>query len=333
METTIPFSVARTKSDIKQIDQLAELLSKLEVPVDMNTLEMFQKLQELAGSRDFHPIYSQINQFVLKLKWAREGCWDSGYIVPWMSLYSHIGINTHLSGIAAQYGGGNTASKDAFKSPLIKSPPNPFGSGIRPVEMNRDEWNQLLLSSLSYNPSNPGLSLLGTGRHTNKRPFPSPMPSLSLNNNLANANTGALTSSSSSNKTVTTSQEIPLQHHTVCQPQKKARLSNYSAATNELVGSVTLSPAELEILAASVNSNLGASVAEPSHLEDVAAAVVAVAPLPPKKLKVRRQNARNTKTMADGAAVPAENTDIPSLDSSLGQAPQVAPAADVEILS
>ena len=354
METSAPFSLQRIKSDLKQIDQMAELLSKLEVPVDVNMLEMFQKLQELAGSRDFHPLYSNLYQFVLKLKWAREGCWDSGYIVPWMGLYSHIGINSHLMGVATHYGGSSSLNA---KSPLIKSPPNPYGNGKRPVEMNREEWSQMLISSVAHNPTNASLSLLS---NNNSRLlsvlYPAPTstsaPAAATNNN---NNIGKR----AGNKVVVTSPSSATNKEALQPPQKKPRLSASSTSAfidggNPLTvvhgpaGSVSLSQTELALLLANNNQ-------QPQHSANTKSGVLSIdsglpPPPPPqqdpaavKKPKGRRNPNPNNRTKASAAAASASaNTNAAADANALntttnfkGQAPaqvaaqpQVAPAED-----
>lgn len=366
METSAPFSLQRIKSDLKQIDQMAELLSKLEVPVDVNMLEMFQKLQELAGSRDFHPLYSNLYQFVLKLKWAREGCWDSGYIVPWMGLYSHIGINSHLMGVATHYGGSSSLNA---KSPLIKSPPNPYGNGKRPVEMNREEWSQMLISSVAHYPANASLSLLSNNNSrllsvlypattsTSAYPAPASAPApatATSNNNNIGKRVG--------NKVVT-SPSTATNKEALQPPQKKPRLSASSASSfidgnNPLAivhgpaGSVSLSQTELALLLAKNNQ-------QPQHPANTKSGVLTMnsglrPPPPPqqdpaaiKKPKARRNPNPNNRTKASAAAaasasantnaaVAAANANALNTTTNLkGQAPaqvaaqpQVAPAAD-----
>ncbi|KAJ3371964.1 hypothetical protein HDU91_004738 [Kappamyces sp. JEL0680] len=139
---TAPFSSARIKNDLQQVDTLGELINQLAIPFDVAMAEAFQKLGDLAGSKEFSPTYATLHQYVLKLKWAREGYWETGYIVPWISIYSSFRENTQLSSIA------NHAAS-CGKSPLIKSPMNPFGTGCRPVELNRDDWVSAIQTTLA----------------------------------------------------------------------------------------------------------------------------------------------------------------------------------------
>jgi hypothetical protein len=139
-------SFSRTKADIKDIEQLGELINQLGLQLDCQLVEAFQRLVELAGSRDFLPFFSQIQNYALKLKWAREGRWNTGYVVPWMNLYTSLGSNSHLVSIAT-HSTQSLQMKDHeelrgmnFKSPLIKSSHNCFGVGARPVEIHREEW-------------------------------------------------------------------------------------------------------------------------------------------------------------------------------------------------
>jgi hypothetical protein len=147
-------SFSRTKSDIRDIEQLGDLINQLGLNVDGQVTEAFQRLVELAGSKDFLPLYSHIQSYALKLKWAREGRWNTGYVVPWINLYSSLGSNTHLVSVAthitqtAQHKE-DDSKKFNFKSPLIKTPQNFFGNGYRPVEIHREEWSQILQIGLS----------------------------------------------------------------------------------------------------------------------------------------------------------------------------------------
>ncbi|KAJ3311943.1 hypothetical protein HDV04_003552 [Boothiomyces sp. JEL0838] len=64
-------------------------------------MEIFQRLVEVAGTKEFIPLLSSIQHYVLKLKWARE------------------------------------------------APMNVYGGGARPVEINKEEWNELLINGLN----------------------------------------------------------------------------------------------------------------------------------------------------------------------------------------
>ncbi|KAJ3319764.1 hypothetical protein HDV06_005965 [Boothiomyces sp. JEL0866] len=150
----------RIKSDIREIEYLGELVTQLNLPLDVNTMEIFQRLVEVAGTKEFIPLLSSIQHYVLKLKWAREGTWNTGYIVPWMSLYSCLGGASQLVSIATHYTESITLSNVGFqdpdlcstmgfKSPLIKAPVNVYGGGARPVEINKEEWNELLINGLN----------------------------------------------------------------------------------------------------------------------------------------------------------------------------------------
>ncbi|KAI8893461.1 hypothetical protein BC833DRAFT_608313 [Globomyces pollinis-pini] len=163
-----PFTFPRITSDIKEVDALAELISQLGVPIDIHLTESFHRLVELAGSRDFLPLFSSIQEYVHKLKWAREGLFNTGYIVPWMSLYANVGnhFNNQLVSIATHYSpnssissaecspDGERRSSNGFKSPLIKPPFNAFGNGFRPVELNRDDWRRILTAGITTSKPN-----------------------------------------------------------------------------------------------------------------------------------------------------------------------------------
>jgi hypothetical protein len=141
-----PFSNQRIKHDLCQIDGLGELINQLAIPFDLNMAEVFQKLTELAGSKEFLPVYANIHHYLSKLKWARDGSWESGYIVSWINIYSSFNNRdtpcNELQSIA------NHAASSS-KSPLVKSPINTYGRGFRPVELNREDWNAMIQSTLA----------------------------------------------------------------------------------------------------------------------------------------------------------------------------------------
>jgi hypothetical protein len=344
VETSVPYSAARIKSDLTLIDQLADMMTKLELQIDVNMLEMFQRLQDLAGSREFHPIYSQIHHFVFKLKLAREGYWDSGYIVPWMSVYSlpHIGINSHLIGVATHYCG-NTPIKDgSFTSPtLIKSPPNPFGNGMRPVELNRDEWNHMLSSFLvcSPRPSPLSSSLRSTATAPSsqatggKRSMPSPT--------VGSASGANLMASNVMNRHFNQLQDSH-PYSSTGHAQKKVRLAGMGATSpsiNGTLGSISLSPTEVALLTAQMNNTPDYNailnhvlMTVDSKSPQKSAESLSIEPEPIKKsAKSRRQNNRPVKQ--SGIVIPSiattdTATSVPLNPSVGGHAPQVAPAAD-----
>jgi hypothetical protein len=142
LETHLPFSANRIKADIEEIEILGELVNQLQLPRDIKLHDIFQKLVELAGSREFFPAYSMINSFALNLKWSRQGQWDTGYIIPWTNIYPSLGVNTQLVSIATH---------------LVSQPsetpktPNTFGVGSRPVDVNRAEWSRILYTVLHTN--------------------------------------------------------------------------------------------------------------------------------------------------------------------------------------
>jgi hypothetical protein len=135
------FSASRIKSDIQDIESLGELITKLKIPMDALMAEAFQKLVDLAGTKDFFPEYSKIQEIVLKLKWAREGIFNTGYCVPWVTLYSALGTNSQLSSVATR-----CQRFDGLRSPINHHQPfyNNFGNGCRPVDINQEEWTLLL---------------------------------------------------------------------------------------------------------------------------------------------------------------------------------------------
>jgi hypothetical protein len=180
-------SFSRTKADIKDIEQLGDLINQLGLQLDCQLVEAFQRLVELAGSRDFLPFFSQIQSYALKLKWAREGRWNTGYVVPWMNLYSSLGSNSHLVSIATHCTQ-NSQMKDHdelrgmnFKSPLIKASHNCYGIGSRPVEIHREEWLQTL-QIVSSVPKPRELTMSYVQNMRGKRPMKVNPTSLQVNN-------------------------------------------------------------------------------------------------------------------------------------------------------
>jgi hypothetical protein len=155
LEPYRPFSNLRVKADIKEIEALGELITQLALPMDIHLVEIFQKLIELAGSREFHPVYSEIYHYVSKLKWARDGIWNTGYIIPWTSLYPSLGTNNHLVSVATNYSQqchDDDSFRMNYKNPFKRNSFNSFncfGNGCRPVDINRDEWNRVLVSILN----------------------------------------------------------------------------------------------------------------------------------------------------------------------------------------
>lgn len=142
LETHLPFSANRIKADIEEIEILGELVNQLQLPRDIKLQDIFQKLVELAGTREFFPAYSMINSFALNLKWSRQGKWDTGYIIPWTNIYPSLGVNTQLVSIAT-----HLVSQPSESAKTL----NTFGVDSRPVDVNRAEWNRILYTVLHTN--------------------------------------------------------------------------------------------------------------------------------------------------------------------------------------
>lgn len=139
IEPSSPFSATRIKEDFHQIDKIQELLSTLHIPFDQPVMEALQKLVDTVGSREFLPLSSALSAHLYKLKWAREGMFDTGYIIPWMAVYSSLNSpNSQLCSIATAWNSPHS-SKD-----FVGKPVNTFGSLSRPVELNREDWSSLL---------------------------------------------------------------------------------------------------------------------------------------------------------------------------------------------
>lgn len=169
-DLTIPYSSARIDSDLKQIEYLGKMISNLAIPIDFAMKETFQKLQELAGSRDFSHVHATLFHFVSKLKWAREGMWETGYVVPWMSVYSHLGSsNSKLAAIAVHH---YSAKDELFKTSSL---PNSFGSLVRPVEPVRDDWTLLLQTTIKQSIGNVEKAILRIKRASRPVLHNSPM--------------------------------------------------------------------------------------------------------------------------------------------------------------
>lgn len=75
------FTYSRLNSDIKEIEGLASLVCELSVPIDSILCEAFERLVELAGSREFITSFSSLQQYLLTLKWNVNGVFGTGYIV------------------------------------------------------------------------------------------------------------------------------------------------------------------------------------------------------------------------------------------------------------
>ncbi|KAJ3282543.1 hypothetical protein HK104_010837 [Borealophlyctis nickersoniae] len=80
------YTPARHTSDIREIEELARLVIELAVPLDGILCEAFERLVELAGTREFLPAFASFQQYLLKIKWVREGVYGTGYYCLWQYL-------------------------------------------------------------------------------------------------------------------------------------------------------------------------------------------------------------------------------------------------------
>ena len=137
------YSAARIKADIQELETLCELISQLNLQADdpLKLSNAFKELVNLAGSKEFYPVYSKLFQYVSNLKWAREGRFNAGYVVPWISLYCALRASqptSHLVMIANRMQR-HLPAQDAQNLKL-----NSFGNDCQPIDSNSAEWAKLL---------------------------------------------------------------------------------------------------------------------------------------------------------------------------------------------
>jgi hypothetical protein len=75
-------SKQRKIQDVLEVEGLIQLYTSLDLPFDSTASEHFERLIDLAGTREFILAICHIRQYLLKLKFAREGIKELGYIVP-----------------------------------------------------------------------------------------------------------------------------------------------------------------------------------------------------------------------------------------------------------
>lgn len=118
-------SKQRKIQDVLEVEGLVQLYTSLDLPFDTTASEHFERLIDLAGTREFILAISHIRQYLLKLKFAREGVKELGYIVP----------KKHLHILNAE-------------SPETKAPPSPRKISSKSVlrvfsnELKKSEWKQ-----------------------------------------------------------------------------------------------------------------------------------------------------------------------------------------------
>jgi hypothetical protein len=76
------FTHERLIFDIREIESLATLIMDLAIPIDRALCESFERLVELAGSRDFIVAFSKLQEHMFQIKSKQNFCIDTGSIVP-----------------------------------------------------------------------------------------------------------------------------------------------------------------------------------------------------------------------------------------------------------
>ena len=86
---TIPklYSPARNHADILEVENLAKLVLELGPPPHLEKIiaEQFERIVELVGCKEFLPAFSELQAYLLNVKFSREGYFLPGTIVPWPS--------------------------------------------------------------------------------------------------------------------------------------------------------------------------------------------------------------------------------------------------------
>lgn len=94
------FTYSRHMYDIEEIESLARLV--LELPANLTDpilSDAFERLVELAGTRDFLPSVASLHQYLFGIKLARLGSFGIGYIVSWYAIAS---LNDHVNRVCAE---------------------------------------------------------------------------------------------------------------------------------------------------------------------------------------------------------------------------------------
>ncbi|KAI9089461.1 hypothetical protein DFS34DRAFT_598015 [Phlyctochytrium arcticum] len=152
------FSTARHLHDIREIEDLARLVLDLSVPLDPIVCEAFERLVELAGSREFLPAVASLHHYLNHVKWTREDLGNCGYIAPW-------GAICQISVVAAQ-------------DPKLSAPKLSVGGmvGLRPGTAGKDRFNWPYELSRSFQ-SPPGSSSAASAPSVPIDPFNIPVDS------------------------------------------------------------------------------------------------------------------------------------------------------------
>jgi hypothetical protein len=76
------FTHERLIFDIREIESLATLIMDLAIPIDRALCESFERLVELAGTRDFIVAFSKLQEHMFQIKSTQNFIVDTGSIVP-----------------------------------------------------------------------------------------------------------------------------------------------------------------------------------------------------------------------------------------------------------
>ena len=76
------FTHERLVFDIREIESLATLIMDLAIPIDRALCESFERLVELAGTRDFIIAFSKLQEYMFQIKSNQNLVEESGTIVP-----------------------------------------------------------------------------------------------------------------------------------------------------------------------------------------------------------------------------------------------------------
>jgi len=76
------FTHERLVFDIREIESLATLIMDLAIPIDRALCESFERLVELAGTRDFIIAFSRLQEYMFQIKSKQNFIVDTGSIVP-----------------------------------------------------------------------------------------------------------------------------------------------------------------------------------------------------------------------------------------------------------
>lgn len=94
----------RAHTDIKEIEKLAALVVSLDTDLDGLMTDIFERLVDLVGTREFLPTYAEINGHFQNVLQRRNGAFGLGYSLSWTAVYSlpHAGTGTSLGAVATQ---------------------------------------------------------------------------------------------------------------------------------------------------------------------------------------------------------------------------------------